>query len=304
MIMVGCCGYPLSMKKYYETFSLVELNNTFYQYPKANTVERWRNTAPSDFEFTVKAHQDISHKHRLKLNQACMEAFDRMKEICTTLKARILLIQTPASFSPEKLDDAIKFFHKVERENLALDWETRGEAWNQPETRRRLAQELSEANVSHVTDPFAVAPAFATETAYFRLHGLGERMYYYQYSDNELRRLHENALSFQETRKRVYVLFNNLAMFDDAVRLQHFLKHDRFPSITSTVGLNSVQEVVSKTRYPATKATLIKRLGWRLVELQKGEQVQLQALMRELSAKNYESAEQVIGELEKKLQSH
>ena len=60
MIGVGCCGFPTSMKKYFETFNLVELNNTFYTYPREKTVEDWREKAPGNFEFTVKAHQDIS----------------------------------------------------------------------------------------------------------------------------------------------------------------------------------------------------------------------------------------------------
>jgi len=56
MIGVGCCGFPTSMKKYFETFSLVELNNTFYTYPREKTAEDWREKAPGNFEFTVKAH--------------------------------------------------------------------------------------------------------------------------------------------------------------------------------------------------------------------------------------------------------
>jgi uncharacterized protein YecE (DUF72 family) len=65
MIRVGCCGFPTSTKKYFESFDLVELNRTFYHYPQEKTVEGWRKTAPENFEFTVKAHQDISHKARM-----------------------------------------------------------------------------------------------------------------------------------------------------------------------------------------------------------------------------------------------
>ncbi|RLG89774.1 DUF72 domain-containing protein, partial [Candidatus Bathyarchaeota archaeon] len=42
MIKIGCCGYPTSMKKYYGLFKLIELNTTFYQYPRFSTVEGWR----------------------------------------------------------------------------------------------------------------------------------------------------------------------------------------------------------------------------------------------------------------------
>ena len=91
MIKVGCCGYPVSGQKYRETFRLVELNSTFYRYPRLSKVQRWREQAPEDFEYTVKANREISHRHRLVLEQT-LEPFEKMKEICHLLDAEILLI--------------------------------------------------------------------------------------------------------------------------------------------------------------------------------------------------------------------
>ncbi|MFQ6068714.1 MAG: DUF72 domain-containing protein, partial [Candidatus Bathyarchaeia archaeon] len=71
MIIVGCCGYPVAMKEYYENFGLVELNVTFYKYPRTSTVERWREKSPATFEFSVKAHRNISHVYRLKPRKPC-----------------------------------------------------------------------------------------------------------------------------------------------------------------------------------------------------------------------------------------
>ena len=181
MIKVGCCGFPTSMKRYFENYSLVELNSTFYEYPKLETVAGWREKAPENFEFTVKAHQDISHKSKMKLD----------------------------------------------------------EAW--------LHQVLSSLDVVHVTDPFRVLPAYTSKTAYFRLHGLGKELYYYQYTDEELRRLGEIAKNFEAEGKMVYVLFNNLAMFEDGLRFMQYLKSGEFPKITGTVGLESVRSAGSYT---------------------------------------------------------
>lgn len=75
MIRVGCCGFPTSMKKFFENFSLIGLNNTFYQYPRERTVEGWREKAHENFEFTVKAHQGISHKAKLKVEETSLQAF-------------------------------------------------------------------------------------------------------------------------------------------------------------------------------------------------------------------------------------
>jgi len=295
MIKVGCCGYPTSMKKYYERLRLVELNTTFYQYPRMPTVVRWREKAPEDFEFTVKAHQDISHKFKLR-GEPSVQAFERMKEICKALRARILLVQTPGSFRPDKLEDAYEFFSKIDRGDQAIVWETRGPSWEETDVREKLAKVLQELDVSHVTDPFRGMPTYTGSIAYFRLHGLGTTMYYYQYTDEELKRLHELVKSLQE-RKEVYVLFNNLSMFDDGLRFMHYLETGCFPSLTGEVGLESVKSVMSRTRYPATKSVLLKKLGWKLVEVEEGKQVRLDGLLRDMPSKTYKDVEEVLREI-------
>jgi len=296
MIKVGCCGYPTSTKKYQENFNLVELNTTFYRYPKPTTIAKWREEAPKNFEFTVKAHQDITHKHKFKAEQS-IDAFNQMKEICKTLKARILLFQTPASFTPDKLEDAHNFFKKINRENLTIAWETRGPKWENPTTREKLAKTLEELKVTHVTDPFKTMPTHTNNTAYFRLHGLAQRMYYYQYTDEELKKLHSLIGLLDAEEKEVYVLFNNLSMLDDSLRLKHYLKTNRFPSLTGAVGPESVKRIIEKTKYPATKSLLLKRVGWKLVETEENKQVRLHELLENMPSKKYENVEEVLQEI-------
>jgi len=297
IIKVGCCGYPTSMGKYFETFRLVELNSTFYQYPRIPTVVGWREKAPEGFEFTVKAHQDISHKFKLKLGEPSAKAFEQMKEICKALRARILLIQTPGSFRPDKLEDAHEFFSKIDRDDLTVVWETRGPSWETPDMREKLVEVLRKLEVSHVTDPFRVMPTYTDSVAYFRLHGLGERMYYYQYTDEELKRLHELVKPLEAAEKEVYVLFNNLSMFDDGLRFMRFLETGRFLSLTGAVGLKSVRSVLEKTRFPVAKSMLLKRLGWRLVEVEASKQVRLEELLRDAPSKTFASVDEVLQEI-------
>jgi uncharacterized protein YecE (DUF72 family) len=297
VIKVGCCGFPTSMKRYFENYKLVELNSTFYEYPRLETVEGWREKAPENFEFTVKAHQDISHKSKMKLDEACLKAFERIKQICITLKAEILLIQTPGSFRPDKLGDAEKFFKAVDREGLVLVWETRGAEWEKKGIHERLSRVLGGLDVVHVTDPFKAMPAYTSQIAYFRLHGLGRELYYYQYSDEELRKLKKLVKPFEEEGKTVYVFFNNLSMFEDGLRFMEYLAKGKFPKITSAVGLDSIKRVVERTRYPAPKSMLIKKIGWRLVEIEEGQQVRLADLLAELPSKTFKNTEELLNEL-------
>ncbi len=298
VVKIGCCGYPVSMGRYYETFDLVELNNTFYRYPRHSTVEGWRKKAPENFEFTVKAHQDISHNYRLRLEDTS-EAFEKMKQICKILYSRILLIQTPASFKPDLLEVAEEFFRGIERDNLTLVWETRGPLWERADVRERLRKVLEDLDVPHVTDPFRTMPVYVSEVAYFRLHGLGERMYYYQYTDMELRVLFEKIKPLDSGGRSVYVLFNNLSMFEDALRFKNLMERGNLPSLTGSVGIESVKAVIARARYPLTKSRLVSKLGWRLVELEKGVQVRLEEILKSLPSKIYKGPEDVLGEIER-----
>lgn len=240
------------MKEYRDIFKVVELNSTFYRYSKDSTVEKWKRESPPGFEFTVKARQEIAHKHRFQSDQAA-EAFDKMKKICHTVQAHTLLFQTPASFTPDYLDDAQQFCKNMEPEGLSLIWETRGEKWEKPEPREALRKVLRNLDVPHVTDPFKVMPVYTGRLAYFRLHGSGARMYYYQYTDGELERLHRLVKPYSDPGKEVYIFFNNLSMFEDAKRFLHLHENTEFPSVTGSVGLDSVRIVIERTRYPLTK---------------------------------------------------
>ena len=50
---------------YAESFDTVEVNNTFYQLPDAETVEAWKHRAPAGFLFAVKANRYITHMKNL-----------------------------------------------------------------------------------------------------------------------------------------------------------------------------------------------------------------------------------------------
>lgn len=297
---VGCCGFRVGMARYFQALKVVELNSTFYRYPDPRLVEKWREAAPDTFEFTVKAHQDITHRLRLETGKECLDALERMKQACSILRSTVMLIQTPASFTPteENLSRATEFFRGADRGDLAMVWETRGGSWNTPVVRKRLASLLKEVDVSHVTDPLLIDPAHTTpRIAYLRLHGLGERMYYYQFTDRELQRILAKAKEIGKASENTYVLFNNLSMFEDATRLTDYQRTGRFKPLFKTLGWDSVLEVIGKTKYPVSRSSLMNHFGWRLVEIERGHQVRLSQVLSKLSKRSYGSPEEIIREL-------
>ena len=298
--MVGCCGFPTSKEKYYRVFKLVEINSTFYAYPRKTLLEKWRREAPEGFEFAVKAHQDISHRFKLEVNEECIEAFERMKEICYALEAKVLLIQTPESFkpSPEGIKRIKNFFETIEKNDLTIVWETRGLEWERLDIRRKIAEDLSQLDILHVTDPLRIMPAYSKDLVYFRLHGLGARRYYYQHSNNDLVML-AKIVNDLENIKKTYILFNNLAMWDDARRFQDYLKDRKLPHITQALGLGSIHETLAKTHYPIDKMYLSKNFGWRLIEWKEETQIPLDTFLKKIPSRSYKNVEEIIEEIKR-----
>ena len=61
-VCVGCCGFPMGRKAYFQRFSLVEVQQTFCKPPRLETLARWHQEAPEGFEFILKAWQLITHE--------------------------------------------------------------------------------------------------------------------------------------------------------------------------------------------------------------------------------------------------
>ena len=228
-VRVGCCGFPMARREYFARFPVVEVQRTFYQPPRIETLRRWREEAPPDFEFTLKAWQLITHTPASptyrrtavavpEQERACYGNFRPTEQVhrawratlacARALRARALVFQCPPSFieSEEHMGNMARFFSEARRDaaDLLFGWEPRG-GWAR-ETVERLCAEL---NLLLVVDPFAAAPP-AAGLHYFRLHGIGG--YGYRYSDDDLERL--RSLCVGET----YCLFNNTHMADDASR--------------------------------------------------------------------------------------
>jgi hypothetical protein len=227
-----------------------------------------------------------------------------MTETCRELDAEILLIQTPGSLRPRKetLRKAEKFFEKASGIRLTLVWETRGPEWFKPENFEALTSLLKKAGVVHCVDPFLKEPAYTSKLAYFRLHGLGEKLYYYEYSNSELENLKRKILNVKDV-KETYVLFNNLAMFNDAVRFKTYLETGSFPPLTDAYGVEAAWRIIKNLRLPASRRALIGKVGWRLLEVKPGKQYPLKTILSKIPDKTYKDSSVLLKEVEKALES-
>lgn len=174
---VGCCGFAMAQARYYRHFDIVEVQQTFYQPPRFETLTRWREAAPPGFDFTLKAWQLITHPpssptyRRLRRpipadRHPLYGAFQPTAEVwaawqttlhcAQALGARLVLFQTPASFIPQAPNiEHLRAFitgARSETGDIRLAWEPRG--WPVG-----LAQDLcDELGLIRVVDPFRDPP--------------------------------------------------------------------------------------------------------------------------------------------------
>jgi uncharacterized protein YecE (DUF72 family) len=238
-VKIGCCGFRSGRQDYFSRFDLVEVQQTFYQPPaKPDTLRRWREEAPADFEFTMKAWQLVTHEgrsptyRRIKRvlteeeRDTCgaflptaivREGWETTRECAEALGARRILFQCPAKFTPteEHVTNLRRFFASIERGDFIFMWEPRGAAWS-PELVGELCREL---RLVHVVDPFA-ARTTTPAARYYRLHGRGG--FRYVYEEDELRELY----SMLPRGAQSYVLFNNVRMAQDAERFRRIVEEE------------------------------------------------------------------------------
>lgn len=231
-VLVGTCGFAEAQDRIFQDFDILEVQKTFYQPPMVSTAERWREKAPADFVFTVKAWQLLTHEassptfRRLKedlsdderaqagsfrWNDVTRMAYERTQAIAEALDAEGVLFQTPASFEPteENLGRLRDFFGEIDRHGRRMMFEPRGEDWDDA-TVRQLVRDL---DLVHAVDPFIREPV-GRGLRYFRLHGKPAYSYRYEYTAEDLSALEEKLTGAWTNR----VLFNNYTMADDARR--------------------------------------------------------------------------------------
>jgi uncharacterized protein YecE (DUF72 family) len=230
MLKIGLCGFTMSAAEYYETFPVVEVQQTFYEPPAAATLERWRGQAPPGFEFTIKAWQIVTHAAtsttyrglktpltprqkdecgRFQWNDTTRMAWDRTRACARIVRATAILFQCPASFrpTPENGDNMRRFFAAIERPPaVRFLWEPRG-----PWPDEDVAALCRELELTHVVDPF-LRRSVTGGLTYWRLHGRGS--HYASYTDAELATLKADLPPVGET----YAMFNNIPRVGDARR--------------------------------------------------------------------------------------
>ncbi len=237
MIHIGTSGYsyedwigpfyPRGMRQadmlvyYAEHFGFTEINSTYYKMPNAAAMNNLQKKTPTDFVFTVKLHQSMTHdKNATKQDyQSFAEAMSVLKQAG---KLGCLVAQFPYSFhyNRENIDYLLRLKEKLPDFKLVVEF--RNSKWLDPATFRFMG--INELGYVCVDEPvLAGLPdqrgVATSKTAYIRFHGRNSEKWWdhqeayerydYLYSEEELLEWTDKIHRLQENTEHLFISFNN-----------------------------------------------------------------------------------------------
>lgn len=159
------------VERYSAVFDAVEINSSFHRPHRASTWERWRDSVPDGFRFSVKVPKWITHEAKLI---GCEDALENFLCEAGALgeKLRVLLVQLPPKL---EFDAAVaaQFFESFRRLSaVRIACEPRHASWFTAEADRLLeALQVARVAADPARHPGADHPGGWRGLSYWRLHG-------------------------------------------------------------------------------------------------------------------------------------
>ena len=194
------------LARYAEEFDTVELNASFYRWPRDATFTGWRERLPPGFTMSVKAHRGLTHFRRLRSPEPWVERFER----CWTAlgdRREILLVQVHPEL--ERDDARLDYFLDRMPDWIRVALELRHPSWDDPAV-YALLERHGAAYVVMSGASLRCVPRATTDVVYIRLHGPdAQSIYAGSYSDDDLKWWADRITEWDGEGRRVLVYFNN-----------------------------------------------------------------------------------------------
>ncbi|MDF1557736.1 MAG: DUF72 domain-containing protein [ANME-2 cluster archaeon] len=281
---------------YSRAFDFVEVNTTFYETPFPEVVDSWAKRVPEGFEYSVRSHRDLTHKYMMELTDGSCQLLQDGIGICNRLGSRLLVLETPLSFDPNR---AVKGIHdllsSVTLGDVQLVWEIR---WGPPGD--KLVRLMQDFDMVHCVDLSRESgPAFESDIMYSRLFGHGYHNLY-QFDDEELFEIDSRVQNSGSG--SMYLSFHGGRMYKDAARLKVYCKEGRFPRVTTYNDVEALREILQEDAcFPADKQELLGSQGWKVIDLPGDKRVHAHVLLERLEKGIYENVEDVVRVLRQNL---
>lgn len=208
---------------YCEHFRSVEINNTFYQLPKKDTLRNWGKRVPDGFLFSVKASSYITHAKKLKDPE---QSVHRFLDHISVLQDRLgpVLFQLPPRwhFNRERL---ATFLEALSRD-FSYVFEFRDRSWLNQDTQELLSKHNA-ALCFYDLEGFQSPKDITADFIYVRLHG-PDAAYQGSYPTSSLAGWAGALSSWSSRGRTVFCYFNNDQnghAVNNALSLQSMLSH-------------------------------------------------------------------------------
>lgn len=204
MIQIGLCGWDSrslyepgirpqdKLSIYSAIYSTVEVNSTFYNFPRPATIEKWHATVPEDFRFSIKLNRLFSHETQLELDPWTLDQLRQFLGSFSALGDKLswFLLQLPPSLSMDEsaLDGFLFGMRRImsqQRIKCGIAVEFRHPSWYAEVPHGILGLHDATQVISSSPGLWPCAWAVQTRANYVRLHGLNT-MYHTPYRNVEL----------------------------------------------------------------------------------------------------------------------
>jgi uncharacterized protein YecE (DUF72 family) len=194
------------LQHYVAEFSTVELNASFYRWPRETTFAGWNRRLPEGFQLSVKAPRGLTHAKKLYDPDVWIERIARSWHELGHKRA-ILLVQLAPSM--ERDDARLDYFLGRLPSWIRVAVELRHPSWNSPDVFALLERH----GAAYCVMSGANLPCILRVTAgfvYVRLHGPDHsHLYGGSYSDADLHWWADRIREWQGDGREVYAYFNN-----------------------------------------------------------------------------------------------
>lgn len=223
--------YPDDLKQrdmlgyYARDFDTVELNNTFYHLPKAESLDSWRDGTPREFEFAVKGSRFLTHMLKLKdPERGLHNFFERVDRLGPKLGPILWQLPPRWNVNYERLETFLGLLPRKHR----YAFELRNESWMSDEILALLRKHDAAFCIYELAGYHTPIELTAGWT-YIRLHGPTAFKYQGSYEERQLREWARRIESWSRKLRDVYVYFDNddsAFAVDNARKLRELLGID------------------------------------------------------------------------------
>ena len=193
------------LSRYAEHFDTVEINNSFYQLPRRDTVKRWMADVPREFRFCVKASRYLTHMKKLKDPKQGLDKFFHAIEPLEDRLA-VILFQLPPTWGVNP--DRLEAFRASLPNQYHSTFEFRDRSWF-CQTVYGVLRRRGAALWFYDIHGFASPEVSTADFIYVRLHGPGKKAYEGSYDGRTLAGLARKIGRWEEEGKTVYCFFDN-----------------------------------------------------------------------------------------------